>query len=68
MTFVRSIIPWLLVTLLSVLTGILSWNIWKGWKHTAEVVAHDLQWNVLVWLLIVAVLALGIFIIYVLAR
>ncbi len=68
MTSVRPFIPWLFGALLSILAGILGWNAWKGWKHTAELVAHDLQWQVLVWLLILAVLALGIFIIYVIVR
>ncbi len=68
MTSVRSIIPWLLGALLSILAGILSWNAWKEWKHAAEVVAHDLQGHILVWLLVLAVLALGAFAIYVIVR
>ncbi len=68
MTSVRSIIPWLLGTLLSILAGILGWNAWKGWKHAAEIVVHDLQGNMLVWLLVFAMFALGIFVIYVIAR
>ncbi len=68
MAFVRSFIPWLFGALLSILAGILGWNVWKGWKHAAEIVARDLQGKMLVWLLILATLALGIFIIYVIAR
>ena len=68
MTSVRSIIPWLFGALLSILAGILGWNAWKGWKHAAEIVVHDLQGNLLVWLLVFALFALGIFIIYVIVR
>ncbi len=68
MTSVRSIIPWLFGALLSILAGILGWNAWKGWKHAAEIVVHDLQGNLLVWLLVFAMFALGIFIIYVIVR
>ncbi len=68
MTSVRSIIPWLFGALLSILAGMLGWNAWKGWKHAAEIVVHDLQGNMLVWLLVFAMFALGIFIIYVIVR
>ncbi len=68
MTSVRSIIPWLFGALLSILAGILGWNAWNGWKHAAEIVVHDLQGNLLVWLLVFALFALGIFIIYVIVR
>ncbi len=68
MTSVRSIIPWLFGALLSILAGMLGWNAWKGWKHAAEIVVHDLQGNLLVWLLVFAMFALGIFVIYVIAR
>ncbi len=68
MIYVRPIIPWLLGALLSILAGILSWNVWKGWKHAAEIVAHDLQWSLLVSLLVLAILALGAFAIYVIVR
>ena len=68
MTSVRLIIPWLLGALLSILVGILSWSTWRSWKDAVENVAHDLQWNILVWLLALALFALGGFIIYVIAR
>ncbi len=68
MISVRSIIPWLFGALLSILAGMLGWNAWKGWKHAAEIVVHDLQGNMLVWLLVFALFALGIFIIYVIVR
>ncbi len=68
MTFVRSFIPWLLGALLSILVGILSWSTWRGWRDVAGNVAHDLQWRTLVWLLALAAITVGIFVIYVMAR
>ncbi len=68
MISVRSIIPGLLGALLSILVGILSWSTWKGWRHTSENVAHDLQESTLAWLLALAAIAVGIFVIYVMAR
>ncbi len=68
MISVRSIIPWLFGALLSILVGILSWSTWRGWKQMSENVAHDLQWSTLVWLLALAAITAGIFIIYAMAR
>ena len=67
-TSVRSIIPWLLGVLLSILVGILSWSSWRGWRQAAENEAHDLQWNTLVWLLALAAITVGVFVIYLMAR
>ncbi len=68
MASVRSIIPWLLGVLLSTLVGILSWSTWRGWRQASENVAHDLQWSTLVWLLALAAITTGVFLIYVMAR
>ena len=68
MISVRSIIPWLLSALLGILVGILSWSTWRGWRDAAENVAHDLQGGTLVWLLALAAVTGGIFVIYVMAR
>ncbi len=68
MTSVRSIIPWLLGALLSMLVGILSWSTWRGWRDAAKNVVPDLQWRTLIWLLALAAVAVGIFVIYVMAR
>jgi hypothetical protein len=68
MIAVRSIIPWLLGALLGILVGILSWSTWRGWRHAPENAAHDLQWSTFVWLLALAAVTGGIFVIYVMAR
>ena len=68
MISIRSLIPWLLGALLGILVGILSWSTWRGGRHAAENVAHDLQWRTLVWLLALAAVTGGIFVIYVIAR
>lgn len=68
MTSVRSIIPWLLGALFIILVGILGWSAWRGWRDVAGNLVHDLQWRTLAWLLALAAITVGIFVIYVMAR
>lgn len=68
MSSIRSIIPWLLGALLGILAGILGWSTWRGWRHVSENAAHDLQRSTFVWLLALAAVTGGIFVIYVMAR
>jgi hypothetical protein len=65
---IEHIVPGLLGVLVGVLLSVITWSIWKMRGHPIVGVALDAQANVLLWLLMLAAFALGVFATYALLR
>jgi hypothetical protein len=65
---IEHIVPGLLGVLVGVLLSVITWSIWKMRGHTIAGSVLDAQANVLLWLLMLAAFALGVFATYALLR
>jgi hypothetical protein len=62
------VVPWLLGVVVGVLLSVIVWSIWKTRDHAISSTLLDVQGNLLLWLLILAAFALGVFVTYLLLR
>lgn len=65
---VEQVIPLLIGIVVGILLSVIAWSVTKARRQTTGDTTIDLQAQVLLWLLLVAVFSAGVFIAYLLLR